>query len=97
MESLPKDKFPKDSKLRSDKAEIMAERVYKMAIYVLTTVVMFYLMKVGGYLHYYLLGDQSNPQYMKNYPCQHIPDYLDDLYIVKLGYHLFELCNTILF
>lgn len=41
------------------------------------------------------MGDQVDPQYFNNYPCQKIPNYLDDIYILKLSYHVYELLYTI--
>ena len=40
------------------------------------------------------MGDQTDPQYFNNYPCQKIPNYLDDIYILKLSYHVYELLYT---
>jgi hypothetical protein len=54
---LPKCKFPEGSEVRNEKSEIMAERVFKLAIYLFTTVVTLKAMLEGGYLHKYLLGD----------------------------------------
>lgn len=32
-----------------------------------------------------------------NYPCQPLPHYLDDFYLIKLAYHVFESINVLLF
>ena len=45
MKSLPKAKFPVGSKLREAKAELMAERVYKLFIYITTTLMLFFVLK----------------------------------------------------
>ena len=44
MSSLP-DKFPKGSKLREEKADMMAERVYKFFIYSVTSGGLFFVLK----------------------------------------------------
>lgn len=36
------------------------------------------------------MGTESNPQFLINYPCQPIPKFLDDIYVIKLAYHTFE-------
>jgi hypothetical protein len=48
-------------------------------------------------LHKGLLGSEENPNFFINYPCQPIPRFLDDLYVIKLAYHFFEAVLTILF
>ena len=46
----------------------------------------------------YLLGDKTGDMvYFKNYPCQPVPQYFDNLYVFKYGYHFYELVNTALF
>jgi hypothetical protein len=35
--------------------------------------------------------------YFRNYPCITTPTYFDDLYVFKMGYHFYELVNTLLF
>lgn len=97
MKSLPKGKFPQGSKLREAKAELMAERVHKLFIYISTTVMLFFVLKQSNFLHRLLQGDQENPLYFDNYPCQKLPHYLDDIYVVKLTFHSYELLYTILF
>eukprot|EP00347_Sterkiella_histriomuscorum_P009355 403341532 len=96
LSSLP-DKFPRGSKIRIEKAEMMSERVYKFFIYAATTGCLFFVLKQSNFLHTYLWGDQADPQYFANYPCQKIPKYLDDIYVIKLAYHTYELVYTLLF
>lgn len=97
MNSLPQNKFPIGSKLRHDKAEQISERMYKFFIQFVSTVGMFFILKQGNFLHKYLQGDQEHPQYFVNYPCVKVPKHLDDVYVLKLSYHLYELFNTIAF
>ena len=87
---LPAKKFPVGSKLRHSKAEMIAERVYKLIMHTVTTVALFAILKNSRYLPKYLLGDYQDPQYWENYPCQVLPNYLDDLYVIKLSYHVYE-------
>ncbi|CDW88398.1 UNKNOWN [Stylonychia lemnae] len=93
MSSLP-EKFPIGSSLRKEKAEMMAERVYKFFIYSVTSGGLFFVLKQSNFYHKLLWGDQEDPQYFSNYPCQKIPKYLDDIYILKLSYHVYELIYT---
>ena len=94
MKALPVDKFPLNSKLRSAKADVMSERVFRFFIYTLASLLEFWVLKQGNLLDVRLLGDQENPQYFTNYPCQKLPKYIDDLYIMKFAYHFFELLNA---
>jgi hypothetical protein len=48
-------------------------------------------------LHKYLLGDQEDPQYFANYPCVKIPHLLDDVYLLKFAYHIYELCYCLVY
>eukprot|EP00347_Sterkiella_histriomuscorum_P000451 403375818 len=97
LKSLPQNKFPLGSKLRLEKAEMVAERIYKFFIQSVSTVGMFFILKQGNFLHSLLLGNQENPQYFVNYPCVKVPKHLDDVYVLKLTYHLYELFNTLIF
>ena len=76
---------------------MMAERVYKLFIYSVTTGGLFFILKQSNFYHKYLWGDQEDPQYFSNYPCQKVPKYLDDVYVLKLSYHLYELIYSVLF
>lgn len=96
MSMLP-DKFPRGSKIRLERAEMMAERVYKLFIYSMTTGCFFFVLKQSNFYHKYLWGDKEDPKYFENYPCQKLPRYLDDIYVIKLAYHVYELVYTLLF
>eukprot|EP00347_Sterkiella_histriomuscorum_P006081 403354139 len=95
--SLPMHKFPLGSKIRHEKAEMIAERVYKFFMYTCSSIGIFFVLKQGNFLHKYLMGNLEDPQYFVNYPCVKVPKHLDDVYVLKLSYHLYELCYSILF
>jgi ceramide synthetase len=42
-------------------------------------------------------GRVDHPLYFHNYPCQKIPDNLDNFYIFKLAYHTYELIYSLIF
>lgn len=94
---LPETKFPAGSKARRVKVEIMAERTFRLFIYIAVTLLGLWIMKQSTFLHKYLLGDTYDPQYFSNYPCQALPRYLDDFYIIKFAYHLFECLSAGIF
>jgi very-long-chain ceramide synthase len=95
--ALPVSKFPKGSKERRVKVQMMAERMYRLFLYLAFTLLGLWILKQGNFLHRYLLGSESNPQYFTNYPCQVLPRYLDDFYVIKFSYHIFEIINASLF
>jgi len=76
---------------------MLAERVYKFFIYLITTIFLFYILKNSDFLHTYLQGNNPNPNWFINYPCQKLPKYLDDIYLIKLSYHGYEMVYTLLF
>jgi len=76
---------------------MMAERMFRFFLYLSFTLLGLWIMKQGTFLHRYILGQENNPQYFQNYPCQQLPRYLDDYYLIKLSYHVFELLNASLF
>ena len=94
---LPEKKFPFGSKVREDKAEMIAERMYKLFVYTISSIGILFVLKKGGFLHVLLLGDQEDPQYYPNYPCTKMPSFLDDIYVLKLTYHLYELIYTLIY
>jgi hypothetical protein len=69
MISLPHKTFPLGSKMRLSKADMLAERVYKLIIHTATLISMFFILKNSSYLHRNLLGDQDSVAYFANYPC----------------------------
>ena len=69
MKKLPLDKFPKDSQGRSDKAQMLSERVYKLVIYSITTAILYWILKESSSLHVSLGGTDASPKYFENFPC----------------------------
>lgn len=55
---IPYEKFPLGSKVRQDKAEFMADKAYRLMLYIIFTVCGFNLFKDTPYLHTNLLGTQ---------------------------------------
>ena len=97
MISLPQKNFPIGSKIRKEKAEMLAERVYKLIIHTATTGANFFILKNSTFLKRNLLGDHDEVFLFKDFPCQKLPNYLDDLYVIKLSYHFYEQFYTLLF
>jgi TLC domain len=94
---LPENKFPLDSKLRSNKSEMLGERVFKLIANVFCVVSLYVILGRDDcdFFDVRLGGPVSRPIYFKNYPCQKVPSYLDGFYLFKLSYHLYELGYTI--
>eukprot|EP00347_Sterkiella_histriomuscorum_P000381 403376081 len=97
MKALPVGKFPIGTKGRDLKAQVIAERVFRFFVYCSTTLALFWSCKQSNFLHKYLLGSETDPQFFINYPCQPVPRFLDDLYVIKLAYHCFEAILTMVF
>jgi hypothetical protein len=76
---------------------MMAERMYRLFLYLAFTILGFWISKQGNFLHKYLLGSESNPQYFTNYPCQVLPRYMDDFHLIKFTYHVYEIMNASFF
>lgn len=66
---IPTKKFPMGSKIRQTKADMLSERVYKLLFESITSIWLFCIMKDSKFLHKFLLGDQEDPQYFKDFPC----------------------------
>lgn len=92
---LPLEKFPMGSEARKNKAEICAERVFRLFVYLASTICGYLILKESQYLHVYLTGDFSEPQYYNNYPCTDVPAQMDSYYLVVLSYHFFETVYTL--
>lgn len=73
---------------------MIAERVFRFFVYCSTTIALFWSSKQSNFLHKHLLGSEQNPQFFMNYPCQPVPRFLDDLYVIKLAYHTYEAMLT---
>lgn len=94
---LPIRKFALGTKERQVKTEILGERFSRLIIYSLAAFFGFYLLAQSDYLSTGLLGSSTDPQFFANYPCQVLPPFLDDFYIVKFAYHFYECLNASLF
>lgn len=76
---------------------MLGERIFRLVTNV-TCVVLLYkilLQEDCNFLHILLGGNQRDPLYYHNYPCLAIPRNLDDFYIFKLSYHLYELFYSV--
>lgn len=94
---IPEKKFPLGSKERAEKAQMLGERIFKLVINV-TCVALLYkilLQEDCNFLHIYLGGTFRDPLYYANYPCMLIPKNLDDFYIFKISYHIYELFYSV--
>ncbi|CDW74039.1 asc1-like protein [Stylonychia lemnae] len=91
LKVLPQKKFPIGSSTRDTKAQIIAERVFRFFVYCGTSLALFWNLKQSNFMHKGLMGSEENPQYFTNYPCQQLPNFIDDLYVIKLSYHTFEM------
>jgi hypothetical protein len=58
MSMLPVDEFPLGSKSRLIKANVSAERTFRLFVYIATTLTSFACLKSGDFLDVKLLGDQ---------------------------------------
>ncbi|CDW81302.1 lag1 longevity assurance [Stylonychia lemnae] len=94
---LPAKKFPKNSIERAEKAQMLSERVHKLIVYTTTTCLLYGILWNSPYLSKYLLGSSEDPQLFMNYPCQPLPKYLDDFYLLKLAYHAYELFYSMIY
>lgn len=95
--SLPEDKFPLGSKERTVKALIMAERSFRVIVYTIFTGAAWWIMSKGNYLTILLGGNTWEPRYYIDYPCQPLPPYQDEFYLVKFAYHFYELMHLSIF
>lgn len=76
---------------------MMAERTFRLFVYTFFTGVGFWQMRQSGFLHTLLGGTTWEPKYYVNYPCQQLPPYQEEFYIVKFSYHVYELLNVVLY
>jgi ceramide synthetase len=76
---------------------MLGERAFRFINYTGRTPVLFYILLSSDFLDLNLGGTVERPLYFKNYPCQPLPPYLDDFYVFKISFHLYELFNTLAF
>ena len=96
---LPLKKFPIGSEIRKVKAEMLGERIFRLIVYVSCVVFLYkiLLQEDCDFLHPFLGGTSDVPLYFSNYPCISNPFYLDDFYVFKLSYHLYEFFYCIIY
>ncbi len=75
---------------------MLGERVYRFLGYATRTPILYMIMKQSNFLDVALGGTNPRPLYFENYPCQPLPPYLDEFYIFKISFHLYELFHTLL-
>ena len=97
MRALPVDKYQIGSKVRAERADFTSHKVFSLFIYIGSSLALFFVLKRSTFLDTRLWGDNPKPQYLTNYPCTVIPNYLEDIFIVKLAYHSYDLVATVLF
>lgn len=78
---------------------MLGERIFKLVVNV-TCVALLYkilLQEDCDFLHTFIGGTTNNILYYKGYPCLNLPEYIDDFYIFKLSYHMYELFYCLAF
>ncbi len=77
---------------------MLGERIYKLMINLFCVLSIFLIMRREDcdFMDIRVGGRTERPLYFKNYPCQKLPAYLDEFYLFKLAYHLYELGYTML-
>ena len=91
-------KFPIGTKERVAKTQMLGERAIKFLNYLVRTPILFFILNGAdcNFLDTRMGGSYEKPVYFKDYPCQPIPAYLDDFYVFKISFHLYELSHTLL-
>lgn len=94
---LPPAKFPLNSDLRESKGRLLGERVYKVIVNGMSVAALYSIMlrEDCDFLDTRMGGRIEHPMYMMNYPCQKLPMFLDEFYIMKLSLHVYELTMTL--
>jgi hypothetical protein len=77
--------------------KFMSERLIKLVLYFTSTSILFYIMKQSTFLHTYLWGNNPMPEYFVSFPCQALPKYLDDFYVMKIAFCVFDLVKSLMF
>lgn len=99
MKIIPERKFPHGSETREAKAQMLGERIFKVTMNIFCVTILYRIM-IGDdcdFLDVRVGGRIERPLYFFNHPCQKLPASLDNFYIFKLTYHLYELIYTIIF
>ena len=90
-------KYPLDTKIRLETVDRLAEYVFKIMVYFVSSLVIYLVLKQGDFIDYGLLGNVETVQFWLNYPCVSKPKYLEDVYVAKFAYHFYELVICALF
>ena len=61
--------YPIGSKIRNEKATKLGNSVFKTFIYLSFTITMYQILRNSDFLIYLFGGNETDPQYWKNYPC----------------------------
>ena len=61
-----------------------------MGFYIIAVIIIYVLMKDTDFLHWTLGGSVSRIDAFDNYPCEVLPPYLTEWYLIKLGYYSHE-------
>lgn len=98
IEYLPTANFPIGSKVRETRAIMLGERIVRLIVnsFCVAMLVIIMSREDCDFMDVRVGGRESRPLYYANYPCQKLPKYLDDFYVFKLSYHLFELFYSII-
>jgi len=91
------EKFPRGSSQRESKIAMLGERAFRFINYTGRTPVLYYILLSSNFLDLLLGGNVERPLYFHAYPCQPLPEYLDDFYVFKISFHLYELGNTLVY
>jgi ceramide synthetase len=90
-------KFTIGSLARTQKAEMLGERVFRVVVNIFCVISLYLIMRRDdcNFLDKRIGGSVERTFFFSNYPCQPLPMYLDGFYLFKLAYHLYELGYTI--
>lgn len=71
--------------------------MFKILMNILCVTSLYAIMLNSNFLDSRLGGANPDPNYFENFPCQKIPPFLDDYYIFRMSFHVFELIKTIIY
>lgn len=77
--------------------EMLGERIFRVIVNIFCVVTLVAIMRRDDcdFMDVRVGGKTEHPYFFKNFPCQKLPKYLDDFYVFKLSYHLYELGYTL--
>ncbi len=71
--------------------------MFRFLVYCTTSIALFWSLKQSNFLHKGLTGTEDRINVFQNYPCQSVPNFLDDIYVIKLAYHCYEMVLNVCF